>query len=412
LSLTILLGSFAGADEAERAARLHAGAIIVDTHLDVPDALRKKWVDLAQPKATLHVDLPRLKKGGLTAPFFAVYVPASFAKTGGAAREGLILSDLIDRVVAGNSGELVGATSVADIRAAKQAGKVAVLKGIEGGHVIENSLAVLRQFFQLGVRYMTLTHVNTNDWADSSGPFWEPDYDPRASVRHHGFSDFGRRVVAEMNRLGMAVDVSHVSDDVIRQALEISKAPIFASHSSCRSIADIPRNLTDEQIRAIGAKGGVVMVNVGTIFLDAEGMRQLRSFQQAHRDEFAAARAQHASDPKVMRAAMQKIWKSFKPYRTNLQKLVEHIEHALKLAPGGVGLGTDFDGIEDPPEGFEDVSFYPRLTEALLQRGHSEELVRGLLGENFLRFLSRVEETAARLRAEPADSTRLKPAAR
>jgi membrane dipeptidase len=303
-----------------------------------------------------------MKKGGLGAAFFAVYTPGSLAEKGTAAHVAFELSDLIDRVVAAHPNDLVAATSVAEIRAARRAGKVAVLKGIEGGHAIEDSLGLLRVFYRLGVRYMTLTHTNSNNWADSLGEFRAQPYDPSKWRKHGGLTDFGKQVVLEMNRLGMAVDVSHVSPETLRDVLSVARAPAFASHVSYRALVDNPRNLTDDQIRAIAAKGGVVMINASSSFLDEESLRARRA---------GRTRA------------------------STLARYVDHIEHALKVAPGAVGLGTDFDGIEDPPSDFADVSYLPKLTELLLRRGHSEAEVRGLLGENFLRYLERVEKVAA-----------------
>src|SRR5512144_1683760 len=207
-------------DVATRAHKLHAEAIVVDTHLDAPDQLATRWADVATQGATDHFDLPRAREGGLTAPFFSIYVAASYADNG-AAKRAIELIDITHRVVDGHPKDLLLAASVADIRAAKQAGKLAILMGIEGGHAIEDSLAVLREMYRAGVRYMTLTHTNTNHWADSSGPFYEPDFDPKKSAVHGGLTDFGREVVKEMNRLGMIVDVSHVSDATIDDVLKV-----------------------------------------------------------------------------------------------------------------------------------------------------------------------------------------------
>jgi len=405
LALGLTLAAARGDDVAARAAKLHHEAIVVDTHEDVPWKLWKKWVDLATPGATPDVDIPRLRKGGVTASFFAVYIPVSREKTGTAAKETLEVIDVVDRAVSSHPEVFVAATSVAEIRAAKKAGKIAILKGIEGGHAIENSLARLRTFARLGVRYMTLTHTGSNGWADSSGPFWEHDWDPKKTALHGGLTEFGRHVVKEMNRIGMAVDVSHVSDDVIAQALQVSRAPIFASHSSCRAIANMPRNLTDDQIRAIAAKGGVVMINAGSAFLDQRSYDALRRFSLSFGPRIEALRAKYDTEPLKLEDESQKIWEGFRPVRAKWTKVVDHIEHVLKLAPGAAGLGTDFDGVEDVPEGFEDVSMLPKITEELLRRGHSKEDVRGVLGENFLRFLARVEETAGALKDERPDTT-------
>ena len=351
-------------DVAAHAARLVKSSVIVDTHEDVPWELREKWADLAVAGATKHVDLPRLRAGGVGAVFFAVFTPGELADKGQAAHVAFELSDLVDRVVAAHPRDFVAATSVAEIRAARKSGRIGILKGIEGGHAIEDSLALLRDFYRLGVRYMTLTHTNTNNWADSLGNFTEPNYDPAKWRKHGGLTAFGKEVVAEMNRLGIAVDVSHVSPDTLRDVLAVGKAPPFASHSSCRALTDNPRNLTDEQISAIAKAGGVVMINASSSFLDADGLAAARKKPQAE-------------------------------YHTTLARYVDHLEHALKLAPGAVGLGTDFDGIDDPPRDFADVSYFPKLAEELLRRGHSDAEVRGVLGENFLAYLSRVERATS-----------------
>ena len=263
----------------------------MDTHEDVPERLEKEWVDLAARGKTGHVDIPRWREGGMTAPFLAAYVNAEYAKTGGAAKKALEFIDVIHRLVDAHPQDLVFADSVAGIRAAKKDGRIAVLIGIEGGHAIEDSLGALSSYYRLGVRYMTLTHTNTNNWADSSGSFWSLDFDPKKYVVHHGLTDHGREVVLEMNRLGMLVDVSHVSEDTVRDVLAVSKAPVFASHSSCRALSNIPRNLTDDQIKAIAAKGGIVMVNVSSMFLDQKAVDAYTAAKKAILPQVAAIRA-------------------------------------------------------------------------------------------------------------------------
>ena len=400
----------ASEDLAARARRLHAQAIVVDTHVDAPYVLVEKWADIAERGATPHFDIPRAREGGVTAPFFAVYVPKTYAEAGGAARLTLDLIDLVGRVVAAHPNDLVAAASVADIRRAKKDRRIAVLMGIEGGHAIEDSLAALRQFHRLGVRYMTLTHVNTNHWADATGPFFLPDFDPAAARQHGGLTDFGRQVVREMNRIGMMVDISHVSDDTIADVLETSRAPVFASHSSCRALCDIPRNLTDEQIKRIAAGGGVVMINIGSYFLDQESVNAAKVEREKVRPEYERIKKDYAGDPKGRDAAIEKLLGSLPRRRTQWTRAIEHIEHALKIGgPNAVGLGTDFDGIRDPPEGLDDVSMLPKITEELLRRGHSEAEVRGVLGENFLRFFAKVEETAARLGGEAPSTATIAP---
>jgi membrane dipeptidase len=374
------------------AARLQKGAIVVDTHEDVPERLEKEWVDIGVRNATGHVDIPRWKEAGMGAAFLAAYVPSDFAKEGGSSRKALELIDLIHRLAEQHS-ELAFADSVAGIRQARRSGKIAILIGIEGGHAIEDSLGALDSFYRLGVRYMTLTHTNTNDWADSSGSFWSLDFDPKKSAVHGGLTPFGREVVLEMNRLGMLVDISHVSDKTLSDVLEVSRAPVFASHSSCRALSEIPRNLTDDQIRAIAGKGGVVMVNIGSMFLEQSVVDEFRAKRAALAPQIAAVKEQYKDDPKKAEAQVQKVLDAVKLTPASWKTSVDHIDRIIKL--GGreaVGLGTDFDGIEDPPQGLEDVSKLPIITEELLRRGHSREVVRGVLGENFLKFWDRAEK--------------------
>jgi membrane dipeptidase len=363
-------------------------AIVVDTHEDVPDALSEKYADVGERGATKHFDIPRAREGGLTAPFFSVYVSADHADDGTAAGRALELIDLTRRVVAEHPKDLVAAVSVADIRAAKRAGKIAVLMGIEGGHAIEDSIGALREFYRAGVRYMTLTHTNTNHWADSSGPFYLPDFDPTASAKHHGLTEHGKDIVREMNKLGMIVDISHVSDETLAAVLATSTAPVMASHSSCRALADMPRNLTDEQIKAIAAKGGVVMINFGSAFLDDGVYKEFAKALAALKAEYVATKAR---DPKAARELLKRI-----PERhATWTQIVDHIDHVIQVAgPDAVGIGSDFDGIDDTPLGMEDVSMLPKIAEEMLRRGRSEEQVRKVLGENFLAFFARVEAVA------------------
>jgi membrane dipeptidase len=401
----------AGDDLEARARAVQAESIVVDTHVDAPYALQDKWADVAVRGATPHFDIPRAREGGLTAPFFAIYVPTTYMETGGAAREALDLIDLTQRVVRAHPKDMVAAASVADIRGAKQAGRIAVLMGIEGGHAIEDSLGALRQFYALGVRYMTLTHTASHHWADSSGPFWLPDFDPAASRLHGGLTDFGRAVVREMNRLGMMVDVSHVSDATIDDVLETSRAPVFASHSSCRALSDMPRNLTDDQIRRIAAKGGVVMINFGSWFLDQAVGDQSRADLERIKPEYMRLKQQYAGDPKKRDEAVTALLRTLPRHRTSWTKIVDHIEHVIQVAgPDAVGIGSDFDGIEDPPEGMDDVSMLPKITAELLRRGQSKETARKVLGENFLRFFARVEATAKSLAGEPPATDTIPPA--
>ncbi|MFN2387078.1 MAG: dipeptidase [Thermoanaerobaculia bacterium] len=399
----LAMGFLVSAAPAPRAAEVHRSAIVIDTHLDVPYRLEKEWVDLAVRNKTGHVDIPRLKEGGVTGGFFAAYVPASFAESGGAAKKALEQIDLIHRLAARNP-DFLFAASAAQVREAKKRGKIGVLIGIEGGHAIEDSIGALSAFHRLGVRYMTLTHTNTNGWADSSGSFWRHDFDPKKYAVHGGLNALGRAVVLEMNRLGMLVDVSHVSEQTVADVLEVSRAPVFASHSSCRALANIPRNLTDEQIAAIARKGGIVMVNIGSMFLDQKVVDEFVTKRAALLPRIGDLEAKHAGDRKARDKAVSDLMETIKLTPAPWTAAVDHIERLLKIGgPEAAGLGTDFDGIDDPPQGLEDVSKLPRLTEEMLRRGHSEQIVRGVLGENFLKFWARAEAARAGIppREEP-----------
>ncbi len=391
----VLCGVARGEDIAEHARRLTRNSIVVDTHLDAPDQLSKKFADITNRGATDHFDLPRAKEGGLTAPFFSIYVSAAFADHG-AAKRALELIDLTLRVIADHRADTSLATSVSDIRAAKRNHKLAILMGIEGGHAIEDSLGVLRQMYRAGVRYMTLTHTNTNSWADSSGPFYLPDFDPKKSAVHHGLTEFGRDVVREMNKIGMIVDISHTSDETVDAVLAVSTAPVMASHSSCRALVGMPRDLTDDQIKRIAAKGGIVMINVGSSFLDQKSWDAFVALRESLKPEWQKLRKQHGKDLGAAYAAYFKLVgeraKEHPIPRATLGEVADHIEHVIAVAGiDAVGLGTDFDGIEDPPVGFEDYAALPKLVEELIRRGHSDADIEKILGENFLAFFARVE---------------------
>jgi len=412
LLILVCLGATARADDiAERAKKLQRDAIIVDTHLDAPDQLSDKWADVATRGATDHFDIPRAKEGGLTAPFFSIFVSAAFADKGAAARA-LDLIDITKRVVADHPNDMMLANSVDDIRAAKKAGKLGVLMGIEGGHAIEDSLGVLREMYRAGVRYMTLTHTNTNHWADSSGPFYLPDFDPKQGKVHGGLSDFGREVVKEMNRIGMIVDISHVSDETLDDVLEVSRAPVMASHSSCRAISPMPRNLTDDQIKRIAAKGGVVMINFGSEFLDPKIWDDFVAVKKKLLPGWKKLKKQYAKDPGAAFGGLRKLYQALgKPPQAPYTKIADHIEHVIQVAGiDAVGLGSDFDGIADPPAGMDDYSKLPALTEELLRRGHSDAEIKKILGENFLAYFARVEATKKSLAAEKPNPAVYKPA--
>lgn len=370
-----------GADEALRKAaqRIQARAILVDGHNDITGQMTDSGYDLGENSTGLfHTDLARLKQGGVGAQFFAVWIdPAQYATNGGAARA-LKMIDAVYRAVAAHPDELVLATTVADIRRARRDGRMAALMGIEGGYAIENSLEALRAFHRLGVRYMTLTHRVSTAWAGATtnGP-------------GTGLTAFGREVVQEMNRLGMLVDVSHVSDATMSDVLDLVRAPVIASHSSARALCDVPRNIPDPLLRRIAANGGVVMVNFYSGFLDT-------NYTAAHariEAETDAIWARYAKDPRGGRAAENKLAASLPA--VPLSVLANHIDHIARVAGiDHVGLGSDFDGVERTPTGMDDVSCYPNLTVELLRRGYSEKAIQKILGENFLRAFAEAERVA------------------
>jgi membrane dipeptidase len=346
----------------ERVARVHREAVVVDAHDDIPSVIANTGFDLGRPNGKTATDLPKMKSGGVSAEFFSIFVDASYADhptpaRGGAARRALDLIDLTYRQVERYPDDLVLARTVDDIRSAKASGRIAVLMGIEGGHAIEDSLSALRDFYRLGVRYMTLTHTNTNDWADSAG-FFGP-----IPARHHGLTPFGESVVGEMQRIGMLVDVSHVSDETFFDVVKVAKAPIIASHSSARAIASHRRNLSDAMLRALADNGGVCMVNFWPPFIDPAYIAALRTG------------APRPSTP--------------------VSVVVDHIDHIVKIAGiDHVGLGSDFDGVDTLPAGLRGVDELPNLTRALLERGYSDGDAKKILGENFLRVLASAESYA------------------
>ena len=376
-----------------RALRIHRESPLVDGHNDLPWELRKKgnsnlWkMDFRQRLPDTQTDLPRLKAGGVGAAFFAAYVPTSAAQRGYAARMTLEQIDLIHRMVAHAPGELEFARAADDIVRIHRAGRIAALIGIEGGHTIENSLALLRQYYDLGARYMTLTHTDNTDWADAAGV--EP--------RHGGLAAFGEEVVREMNRLGMMVDLSHVSDDAMRDALRVSEAPVIFSHSSARALAgDQPRDVPDDVLRLTRDNGGVVMVNFfsGYLLPEPRGRERERDVRRRLREQFP--------DDEEARRAAYKQWTRDNPIpRGDVGTVADHIDHVVKVAGiDHVGIGSDYDGVSTLPEGLEDVSCYPHLTAELLRRGYSDRDVKKILGGNVLRVMRQVEAVSRRLRAE------------
>src|SRR5262245_21118516 len=379
----------------ERAMKLHREAIVIDTHNDITSAITNDGFDMGarDTSGRNQTDIPRMKEGGLDADFFAIYVAASYARNGGSARRALDMIDGVYEQARRHPESLEMAFTSDDIRRIHKTGKIAALMGIEGGHAIEDSLSALRQFYRLGVRYMTLTHSNTNNWADSSG-----DINNQNVKHHNGLTDFGREVVREMNRLGMMVDISHVADKTFWDAVETSQAPVIASHSSSRALTDVPRNMTDEMLKAVAKKGGVVMVNFAKGFVNTKAVKPSPE-TQAKMDEI---RNQYSGDQRAMREKLREL--QGPPARVPLEMLIEHFVHIAKVAGiDHVGIGSDFDGVGGQlPEGMEDISKLPAITYELLKRGYSDADVKKVLGENFLRTMAEVERVAKKLQASGA----------
>jgi len=370
--------------------RVHKSALLIDTHNDVTSAT-VAGLDLGQPNTDHMTDIPRMKKGGMGAQIFAVYVAASYVEGNHAANRTLQMIDTVRHdIIAQHPNDLMFAGTAAGIRRAHKQGKIAALLGIEGGHAIEDSPRLLRDYYDLGVRYMTLTHSNSNHWADSSGDANKPN---------NGLSPLGKEIVAEMNRIGMIVDISHVSDKTFWDALEVSKAPIFASHSSCRAISPAPRNMTDEMIAALGKKHGVVQINFSCDFLNPEvyaADEAVRAKMVAMRDELIK---KYSGDPQGLQGAMREARRAAGQAeggkRATLADVVKHINHVVQIAGvDAAGLGSDFDGIDCAPEGLDSVDKWPNLTRALLEEGYTAVEIRKIYGGNTLRLMEDVERVA------------------
>ncbi len=377
----------------EKARQLHFSSIVIDTHTDTTQRFIDGDFDLAPRNEKGSVDIPRMKEGGVDAIFFAVWMPSKVRGPIAVERAQKQI-EAVHAQVTKHSNDLVFATTADQIRAARAQNKIAILLGIEGGHMINSDLTVLQKFAAEGVRYMTLTHSGNAEWADSSTD----------KPAHNGLSPFGKQVIAEMNRLGMIVDVSHVSDKTFHDVLATSKAPVFASHSNCRALCDHPRNMSDAMIRELAAKGGVIQINFHVGFLSQE-------FRNAER-----------ADPKINQAIALEVHKrcgdkegcqliegdritreyveAGKLPRVDWTKIIDHIDHAVKIAGiDHVGIGSDFDGA-NMPFGMEDASMLPKITNALLQKGYTEGDVKKILGENTLRLMADVEREGKQLRGE------------
>jgi membrane dipeptidase len=379
----------------EHARRLHREVPMIDTHNDLPEMIHGGAggnLDKIDPDKTLPIDtdIPRLKKGLVGGQFFAAYVPSSFIEKGGA-RFALEEIDIIDRFTK-RSPSLEAARTADDIVRIHATGKIASLIGIEGGQAIENSLGTLRMFYNLGVRYMTLTHSGTTLWADAATD--EP--------KHGGLTRFGEEVVHEMNRLGMMVDISHVSDGTMDDVLRISEAPVIFSHSSARALADHRRNVPDSILTRLAKNGGVVMVNFYPGFVNATAAKQAANVLDKER-EF---KAMYPNDPDKSAKAFTDFLSTFKTETGTLEEVADHIDHIRKVAGiDHVGIGADFGSLTQHPTGLDDVSRYPYLTAELIRRGYTDAEVKKVLGLNFLRVMHEVEQAAARIQRTRGPST-------
>jgi membrane dipeptidase len=390
-----------------QAQRIHDSALVVDTHADTPQRFLDEGFDIGStdPKDIGHISLDKARRGNLGAEFFSIWVEPE-TNQGRFARHTFDLIDSVYEQAARHPDRMMMAFSPADIDRARKEHKLAALMGIEGGHSIENDIHLLRDYYRLGVRYMTLSWSNTNEWADSSGDITDP------KVPHHnGLTDFGKQVVLEMNRLGMMVDISHVADKTFWDAIATTKAPVIASHSSARALVDAPRNMTDDMLRAVTKNGGVVQVNFFNGF-DDEDFRKAIAAQA--KDQAAAIQKYtdqlKAEDKPVNYLELDRIGREWmaKIPRPPLKSLIDHIDHIAKVAGiDHVGLGSDFDGVSGAtPQGIDSAADLPKITQALLDRGYSADDIKKILGGNLMRVFREVEGVSREMQAQAATSVK------
>jgi membrane dipeptidase len=409
ISLLASLSLFAPAQNPDvavsaKARQIENSAIVVDTHADTPQRFLDEGYDIGStdPKDLGHISLDKAKAGNLGAEFFSIWVdPGTIAKQD-YAKHTFDLIDSVYQQAARHPDRMMMAFSVADIERAHREHKLAALMGIEGGHSIENDIHLLRDYYRLGVRYMTLSWSNTNEFADSSGDINDP------KVEHHnGLTDGGKQIVLEMNRLGMLVDISHVADKTFWDAVAVSKAPVIASHSSARALTDAPRNMTDDMLHAVAKNGGVVQVNFFSGFVD---QNYLNAFKAIQPQADAAVKAYIEKAKTEGRTAsysdiepINREWGNKVP-RPPLKSLIDHIDHVAKVAGiDHVGLGADWDGVSgQTPQGIDSVADLPKITQALLDRGYSEADIKKILGGNLLRVLGEAERVSRQMQAQSA----------
>lgn len=368
-------------------------AIIIDTHADTPQMMLDEGYDLSDPASPYMISIPKMRKGHLGGEFFSIWVPVDWPRQD-LVHRALDLIDVVNEQVSRHSEVLGLARSANDVVRLHREHKIAILMGLEGGHIIIDDLRVLDNYYRLGVRYMTLTHTRDTDWADSSGD----------TPRHNGLTPFGRQVVERMNRLGMMVDISHVSDKTFYDALAASKAPVIASHSSCRALCNAPRNMTDDMIRALAKNGGVMDINFYSAFLDPSFRAASNRISKQVDAAIAAARKQRAAEGKKLSYAEEnaiRVKMQADIPQPSYKVIADHIDHAVKV--GGidhVGLGSDFDGVDAIPHGMEDVSHLPDLVAELARRGYSQEDLEKILGGNVLRVMRRVAQVSQEMQTE------------
>jgi membrane dipeptidase len=369
-----------------RAKQLHDRAIVIDSHDDTTQRLLSdKTYDISKRQKNGNIDIPRMREGGLDALFFSIWVPSDVTGVKAVNTANALIAS-VHKAVAAHPNDLVMATTAADVRRAAADHKIAALMGMEGGHMINDDLGQLRKYAALGVRYLTLTHFKNNNWADSSTD----------KPAHNGLTPFGKDVVRELNKLGVMVDISHVADKTFYDALEITKAPVIASHSSCRAIANHPRNMTDDMLRALAKNGGVVMINYEVSFLSEEYRVASEKASGGVVQQLAALSKKCGGDEACSTLESARInteaMNSGALPKVSWEKIIEHIDHAVKVAGADhVGLGSDFDGAT-MPIGMEDASKLPKITDALLKKGYSESDIEKILGGNILRVMEQVEK--------------------
>jgi len=374
----------------QRAQQFAQQFILVDTHIDIPYRLWHHPEDISLRTEKGHFDYPRARQGGLDVAFTATYIPASYQERGGGRALADSLIDMVEELTHKWPDKFALVTSVAEVRVQAGKGKILLALGMENGAGIEGKLENLKHFYQRGIRYITLTHSKSNRICDSS-------YDPNR--KWHGLSPFGREVVKEMNRLGIMVDVSHITDEAFYQVMELSQAPVIASHSSCRYFTPgFERNMSDEMIKLLAKKGGVIQINFGSYFVKKEYQTQA---EKARKEIAAYLKVHHLSRQDSAAQTFINKYKADHPLNYgSVTDLVDHIDHVVKLVGVDyVGLGSDFEGVTGLPAGIEDVSMYPNIIYHLLKRGYSEEDIRKICGENLLRVWSKVEAVAEKLSA-------------